>query len=979
MNPYTTSIRIFLLLLLSFSTGSLYAQLGNVDASSFEVEFKEVEVEFKKNEIVSNPARIKNTSDQEVVFYMEASLPPGWSGLGFSKRLYKVAPGDSMYIPFRIVPKGQLIGNTKYSINVMVRTEDGLPIGVSSFFCFTKKIVKWEMSVLPEDKIYFRNGESQSDFSLALLNTGNYEQDFQLSLNGGQRDDMVLLDEDDNVIESPSYTVGLNSGEDTTLNFKVKPAGFNRNHRTVSLVNHRPLSELEEQRFRFYAVSEEAKQVGEDHRKKATKVDFVKLANEKEVSPYSTENIPLIAEAQIQNILSDFSFMSLNLRGLKQIDENRRLMYFTQFYYAENYFNENPFENLPWYVGYFDKKWDVQVGLVNGRSLGVLASGKGITGSYQVAPSHRVGAHFTQTPGFQNTRSTSFGVYHEYMGTGRIRVSSTLARSQDDRQKLNSNVASSRINARIAQGHNLSLLLAGSLREYTDTNVTQLGYMVSATYSAILLDKKLRTVLNGRYNAPTFGVSTTERTSASNRSTYDFNPKLQLQLLNNINVINRYFGRFNDSIQYSFRNIFNRLNMAVRTDIGTFQPGIFYDITEQALFTLHFRGVSFTYNNFNFERNTLFTTTLRAGYNNALEYPEIREYFTAQWSMLARVKTLTMNLRYFYGPSNPVLLANSLSQNTYPQQFRGSLQHQYMFNNTRFILQSGLNYSYNNQINSHTLTLFPEVFYFTTTGWRFSVNANYTFGSSNFQSATQNLNGIRGIEDPDPSATITNTFRVGASIRKEFGIPIPFSKAKNYDLAFTAFYDLNGNGVHDRSEPTIENVVVRLDENEVITNSNGRAGLKNMPKGNYAFVIIPLDAPDGWFAETPDSIFVNTSKPVSIPFVRGVKLFGSVVMDRDQLVTEDDKQFDLSNIKITATSDGKAYSALTGFNGDFEMYLPNGTYVISFDENVLTERFRIMQNNIPVTLDKDLENIQVTFFIVEKRRKVNIKRFGTED
>jgi hypothetical protein len=35
-----------------------------------------------------------------------------------------------------------------------------------------------------------------------------------------------------------------------------------------------------------------------------------------------------------------------------------------------------------------------------------------------------------------------------------------------------------------------------------------------------------------------------------------------------------------------------------------------------------------------------------------------------------------------------------------------------------------------------------------------------------------------------------------------------------------------------------------------------------------------------------------------------------------------------------------------------------------------------MQNDIKVSLSNDLENMFVTFMVVEKRRKVEIKKFG---
>jgi len=62
--------------------------------------------------------------------------------------------------------------------------------------------------------------------------------------------------------------------------------------------------------------------------------------------------------------------------------------------------------------------------------------------------------------------------------------------------------------------------------------------------------------------------------------------------------------------------------------------------------------------------------------------------------------------------------------------------------------------------------------------------------------------------------------------------------------------------------------------------------------------------------------------------------------------------------------------------GKFDFYLANGAYSISFDENVLTDRFRLMQNDIKVKLSNDLENMFITFMVVEKRRKVNVKKFG---
>lgn len=970
----------FLCLLLAlYMAKPLHAQFGNVNASQIEVSFKDAEIEFKKNEIVSNPLRILNTAERPVSFTLTPTVPPGWSLLRTSNRTYTVAPGDSIFIPFRVIPKGEVAGNTKYAISIMVTSAEGLPIGVASFFSFTKKIVNWEMSVLPENKIYLRNGENLADFGISMMNTGNYDQDFQLTLSGDQREDVQLMDTAGNFIHNPSYTLSLGPGEDTALRFMVEPKQFQRNYRTVSLVSHRPFSDTEERRFRFYAQSEEARQISATATKKGTKIDFVKLGNEKTISPFGTEYIPLIAEAQIQNILSNNSFMSMNLRGIKQFNEDRRLMYFTQLYYSQNYFNNTLFDNLPWYVGYFDKKWNVQVGNVSGRSFGMTSSGKGITGSYLVHRDHRVGGHFTVSPGFGgDARFLSYGAYHDYMGTGRIRVSSSLARTQDNVQGIGASVVNSRVGIRLASQHNLSLLGAYSIRDYRDTAATLSGMMAGVSYSGKAMESRLRFNANGRYSTRAFALSNAERYAANSRTTYDINQVWQAQLLNSYASIAQGNHQFDDSVRFAFRSLFNRINFSARTEAGVIQPGLFYDILQQLNYTNHFRGVGFTYSRFDFDRNTLYSANIKAGYNNPLEFPEIKNFFSANLSLLARVKTFTANLRYNYGPTNPIVLLNTASGAAYPQTFRAAGQHQYMFRNSRFILQSSATYSYNNQIRGHTLGAFPELYYFTPSGWRFSVNFNYTFTSSNFQYATRALNDTRGIENPNPEPTRGQSLRFGASIRKEFGIPIPFTETRNYDLNFVAFYDLDGDGKHGQDEPTIENVVLRIDNDEVLTNVRGRASMKNVPKGVYYVVVVPLDAPEGWFAEMPDSLLVNMNKEVAVPFVRGIKVFGKVVMDRDQLVTGKEDKMDLTNIKITATSTNQTYHTLTGFDGSFEFYMPNGTYTLTVDENVLTDRFKLLQNNIPVTLDKDLENLYVTFFIIEKRRKVNIKKFGED-
>jgi hypothetical protein len=67
---------------------------------------------------------------------------------------------------------------------------------------------------------------------------------------------------------------------------------------------------------------------------------------------------------------------------------------------------------------------------------------------------------------------------------------------------------------------------------------------------------------------------------------------------------------------------------------------------------------------------------------------------------------------------------------------------------------------------------------------------------------------------------------------------------------------------------------------------------------------------------------------------------------------------------------------LTGTDGSFEFYLPFGEYTISLDETILNGRYFILKNNYKVDLKGEVDNMFITFHILEKKRKVRVKKFN---
>ncbi len=212
-------------------------------------------------------------------------------------------------------------------------------------------------------------------------------------------------------------------------------------------------------------------------------------------------------------------------------------------------------------------------------------------------------------------------------------------------------------------------------------------------------------------------------------------------------------------------------------------------------------------------------------------------------------------------------------------------------------------------------------------------------------------------------------------MRKEFGVPIPFTKPEAATTKVVAFLDINGNGTKERDETSLQNVVVKFNRDEVITNFDGEATVKNIKFDKYKLDVLSLEEIEGWFPNVQDSILVENDAITYIPFVRGVKVYGDVIVDRQKIAITDEKPLDLSRIKISAVKGDKIYNTLTNSDGRFEFYLPFGEYTITMDEGILGERFRVTRNNLNVRLRNNQDGAYVSFYIVEKRRKVIFKDF----
>ena len=948
-----------------------------------ETSFTSKEIKIDKGQIVSNVLKIKNLQPDSLTIRLSLSCPQYWKSIYSTDKQFIIGGNDSIFIPVRIIPSAIIKGNTKYYINALIQNAEGTPISSEYFYTSTDIISRWDMTVNPSRRIYFLNNSNTTDFKVNLFNSGNEDQDILLRMSL-PKSNVLIMDTTEKVISERKFDMSLQTMADTNFFFKLKFVEGERNFKNIDLENYNPSVINQERRFSLYFHSDEPRRVGSSRFSRSDKIDFIKLPNSNKINPYGSDVLPLTAYLRITNILDDVIFSSLHLRGNKYLNNGGNLIYNASMYFSsqENFYkNDSYVRDIPWYVGYFDRTKNIQIGYINSGTIGIQTSGKGIKGEIEVIPNHRVGAFYIKSPYFFTTeRLTSWGLHHK-VDWDDFSMTTRYAHSEHHVAKLNTDVISVEPKIRIAKKHHLSITGAWSNRySYIDplNKYSKEGYLAGLGYTSNFFKNTWKFNIRGSYTSKGFGAYGFERWFLNHRTRVKINKDIEIGIVNNYNHYRydeehyNYVPGLNENYYF-----FNSLNFYSARYLPGVKPGLFYDIRNQYGSNFHVRGLNLSYNKYEINKNLQFSFISTFGLSRVMNVPGSKNHFVYKLNTMIRHKNISINGFYIYGPLSPSMVLMKETTHILPQNLRISVMHQYLFPGKHLVLQTTGSYMYTNVYNHHSFSLSPELYYFTNSGWRFSINPSYTLYTSKFKITNIDLPSYAINNEFEFQRHTNDNFLVSIGIRKDFGIPIPTTYKFYSDIEFVAFYDLNGNKVQDENEPGIENVVIKTGNWDVITNSFGNATLLNAEPGKFSFDVLPLIDLKGWFPLVNDSLMVFNDEKIHIPFVKGVKIFGSVFLEKENIGAPETKPFDLSGIKIIAVN-GIDYQTLTGPDGAFEFYLPFGDYVVSLDESILNGRYYLLKNNFELNLDEEIENMYITFHILEKKRKIRVKKFSQD-
>lgn len=198
----------------------------------------------------------------------------------------------------------------------------------------------------------------------------------------------------------------------------------------------------------------------------------------------------------------------------------------------------------------------------------------------------------------------------------------------------------------------------------------------------------------------------------------------------------------------------------------------------------------------------------------------------------------------------------------------------------------------------------------------------------------------------------TDTFNL--VFRKKFSIPIqkPLGTVEGI-----AFIDLNQNGILDNDEPPLRKGIMILDGSTTFeTDENGYYSLHGLTPGEHQIYLDPLYEVI-YLPQIPVTLVTvkqyQTTR-LDLPFIRSQNITGIIYFDHNKNGIQEPDEPKLAGIPINLTNieTNETFESYSNHDGQFIFYqLSPGTYLFSFDDNLLPDNMQAPLRIDPITVD----------------------------
>ncbi len=936
-----------------------------------QVAFKLKKVEQSADSVYFNVVTFTNTDSKPVSGALQVRVPNDWKLIANpSMENVELAPNETISLPVRISIPFDATGGVAYVIDASFTTKEGIYSGAAYIKIPMKS--KWDAEVF-EKQVYFNELFDRVPFKLKIVNEGNATELLKVNLDVGRLYNIIELDKEEFYVEVPPLS-------DTILEYTVES-------NTLLTV---------EQKMEYGMIWDESsvkvKIVGSNGKTFQDAVHYLDLENEL-TTQRQEKNTPLNVDLSIYNLLSpNPTFVNLLVYGQLLFKGDHDLSYMANFrniYRSGRFFGptfwSNP-NNIRYQLGYSWKdRLHVNAGLITNYTLHT-GRGIGARASYEITENDRVQASFISNQFLPIMIGTA--EYYRRLNKG---ISLNVGLTYEDNDYVNYQAYSTQLGASAvfagSQSISGQILLTNARFDASafggSPDSSLIGVSYNFKYSGAFIKNKLRVSLSTRNDQFNFLRMRPVHVISGNG----------LYRINNVSNI-KVIGVYNavKPSRYTLSPFYTGLYAETQVYRATYQYRFSNKITSEAgpLFKILSRrsfdnslGLYDDFDNyfiggyfntrFKLNERTFITPTLtigRTSFRNILSDSTILSpILSTSVGVSITSRNYRFNASYIRGPmffvDDDYILFDEISMETV--SLRGQMD-KFIYKNT--VKVSGYaNYYLRLPSNRQSIVLSGRTDFFFPKGWRAYMTAGI-YTNSYVDESTQGISASR-------------FFSLNAGVIKSFGFNQP--RIKYSDIEFICFNDFNGDGERQDNEPLLPNIKVNISldpnyddprqikwgERELMTSAEGKVVIHNMPDLNYLVNFKPMVNLGTLYNVNGDNqiISVSEDRTIYVPYAESYRVYGSVVMNRDEFSSKG--LINVGGIRITATNlKGDAYSVLTDNDGSYVLNVPQaGSYVISVN-NIFGDEFYIDKESFVIQFD-GFKTYQLDFTFYEGKRKVN--------
>lgn len=962
------TFRVFITGLIFFSLNTARAQ--NTYVASGDLSLKTKQMSIVPGGLVSNVVRVINSTKKKSEFTLSINTPAGFQMIGQQIKTLQLEPNDTLFLPIRVLFSSEIL--TEKAQTILISLHHSRRIIATENWVITPLLKSaWSASV-SENKIVLPIEKEKVPFKLKVINSGMLKEAF--TINAALPENICFISESGEVIDQELVKFHLRPFADTTIHYWIK---FQNSESALSETEQKP----KEYKIRMKVISDG--HLNTNHKSWSTNIDIKRLSETFKENQSPRLTLPLVIEFKAYDMMNDNPYGALSLYGSKNFRNERFLSYYMQTNFTNRFIKPNSY--LPQYfnVNYKSKFYGAEIGRINQNNGGASIGGQGgrLWGSYG---KHTLAVLYLESP-FQHVAKKTFDAMGaEYHYSSKKLEGEAYFQAKDNiSRKVKSEFFGGNVSYKFLKTH--SIMLSGTMSNELhawkpDSAFSTSGFGYKINYNGSY--SKFRYSFSYNNSSPTH-IAMRGAKNITTRGSYRINP--------NNNVIVSY-SQYGSKPQYYAqgelisRNFnqqqdFYRIGYQFRGDMADVGVEPIHQISAFDLFKSRATGINLDYRLKDFQ-GFKFSTNIYAGYTSIVPSNDAA-LFVGRIRNSLRFQQYSLQLRYYYGPSYYQELLNYRENNILSNRFGASFNFTQPLLHNRLIIEFSSIYNYSTHNKQSILTARPELFYYLQSNIRLGVYTRYSSTSFQMDHATIENDA----EIPKDNYT-TGRAEFGFSLKIDLNAPI--SRRRYFDLSIVTFKDLEGTGTMELGDPGIGNIWVRLEKIddlanneaivvksgqvlEAITDKNGKAVFSNIQIGNYRVSMTPIGNAGSRFETRVYEVLVTGNQTEYYSMDRGAKAVGRLVLDRAQYSLA--KHFPLSGIRVTAKrTDGQEFNTLTDENGNYNLFLPKGQYIISINEAIFGAKFELMNNNVSIDIIHEQETVYINFTATEQARKIKIQK-----